>query len=771
MRVGIKRHLTLRHLEGDQALLASETGVIALSGAHVAPVADLLDGSHTVEEILNTPNLPAEEVAGVLRSMQAEGLLTTYAEDTRASHDPHRVAPDRGFWDALGLHGDTATATLGRARVRVVDLTGQPLATNRLTTALNEIGILDVAVWRPAGDSLTADAETLRIDTAHTTGTLGVVLTSDYLDPRLATVTDALTASGQPWVLAKPTGIRLWLGPFFGPDLESLTTESPACWHCLAQRLRLHRVEDRPIAHTFDTAVPHTANVALASTVSGTLQMLATEVAGWIAGRRCERQRHLWVLDLATMEAVSHPVRRRPQCNVCGDPDLMSHRASTPIALERAPSPTPPPPSGTDFRTTDPEEVFERYAAHESPLTGITAGVVRDSRGPQLFNSFRSGPNLGIPRISLNGLRSVLRNHSGGKGVTEAQARTSALCEAIERYSGAYQGDELRLPGTLTGWGDWAIDPRDVQLYDERQYSDRATWNDTHGPMLQVPEPFDPEAEVDWTPLWSLSKGETRLLPTSMLYYGAPGPLAADSNGNAAGGTLHEAMLQGLLELIERDAVALWWYNRSPRPAYDLAASEDPWIQQVQECYATLGRDVWVLDVTADLGVPTMVAISAQHGSGNRIMFGFGAHTDRHAAAKRALTELNQAMPCAVTSGWTSEDPDLTFWLDEATINTQTYLLPDPTAAVAPVDVVHGGGAAAQLAALVDRLEAAGLEVLVLDQTRPDIGLPVAKVVCPGLRPFWSRFAPGRLFDVPVALGRAAHPTPYDLLNPVPVFA
>jgi oxazoline/thiazoline synthase len=46
----------------------------------------------------------------------------------------------------------------------------------------------------------------------------------------------------------------------------------------------------------------------------------------------------------------------------------------------------------------------------------------------------------------------------------------------------------------------------------------------------------------------------------------------------------------------------------------------------------------------------------------------------------------------------------------------------------------------------------------------------VVKVVVPGLRHFWARFAPGRLFDVPVRLGRLATPTPYEDLNPVPLF-
>ena len=63
------------------------------------------------------------------------------------------------------------------------------------------------------------------------------------------------------------------------------------------------------------------------------------------------------------------------------------------------------------------------------------------------------------------------------------------------------------------------------------------------------------------------------------------------------------------------------------------------------------------------------------------------------------------------------------------------------------------------------------MELLVLDQTRPDIGMPVVRVVVPGLRHFWQRFAPGRLYDVPVEMGRRDRPLAEDELNPVPVIA
>jgi ribosomal protein S12 methylthiotransferase accessory factor len=61
----------------------------------------------------------------------------------------------------------------------------------------------------------------------------------------------------------------------------------------------------------------------------------------------------------------------------------------------------------------------------------------------------------------------------------------------------------------------------------------------------------------------------------------------------------------------------------------------------------------------------------------------------------------------------------------------------------------------------------AGLDFLVLDQTRPDIQVPVVRVVVPGLRHFYRRFAPGRLYDVAVKLGWRDQPLSEDELNPI----
>jgi ribosomal protein S12 methylthiotransferase accessory factor len=75
----------------------------------------------------------------------------------------------------------------------------------------------------------------------------------------------------------------------------------------------------------------------------------------------------------------------------------------------------------------------------------------------------------------------------------------------------------------------------------------------------------------------------------------------------------------------------------------------------------------------------------------------------------------------------------------------------------------------ADVLACVDRIARLGMDVLVVDQTRPDIGLHAVKVVVPGLRHFWPRLGPGRLYEVPVRMGWLDRPHAESELNPVPL--
>jgi ribosomal protein S12 methylthiotransferase accessory factor len=193
-----------------------------------------------------------------------------------------------------------------------------------------------------------------------------------------------------------------------------------------------------------------------------------------------------------------------------------------------------------------------------------------------------------------------------------------------------------------------------------------------------------------------------------------------------------------------------------------------------------MNREIWVLDITTDLGIPAFVAVSRRTDHPvEDILLGFGAHLDARVAVLRALTEVNQFLPAVITrnpdgsTDYWEDDRDTLEWWRTATIATEPWVRPDPTR---PPTTLAGHGRlysddlAQDVRFCVDRARAAGLEVIVLDQTRPDIELNVAKVIVPGMRHFWRRLAPGRLYDVPVRQGWLAAPVPESQLNPTSVF-
>ncbi len=188
---------------------------------------------------------------------------------------------------------------------------------------------------------------------------------------------------------------------------------------------------------------------------------------------------------------------------------------------------------------------------------------------------------------------------------------------------------------------------------------------------------------------------------------------------------------------------------------------------------------MWALDLTADLGIPAVGAFSRRTDAAQEeILIAFGAHLDPRVALLRALTEMNQFLPAVLPAeggATVGQFPDEAFarWCRTATLERQPHLAPDPAAPARTAGSwpsLATADFAADLALCQNLVEARGLEMLVLDQTRPDVGLPVVKVIVPGMRHFWPRFAPGRLFDVPVALGWCPRPTAEEDLNPIPIF-
>jgi ribosomal protein S12 methylthiotransferase accessory factor len=653
--------------------------------------------------------------------------------------------------DLLAPPGGPPAVSRAPAADAYWELAGAPGPAATATVQVNAVGAADARSVARA-----CSAAGLRVVPPGTTpADLTLVVCTDYLDPELREIDALHRETGRPWLPAKPHGTTPWVGPVFRPG--------GACWQCLAHRMAGHRGAAVHLSRVLGRTVPHPPAETTASLALGR-QLAVVECEKWLAGHRHAGQDGVLTLDTLTLTTRLHPLTARPQCPGCGDPLLVTRRVREPVVLRARPKAEV---TGSGHRAVPAQETLRRYGHLISPVTGVVKEVRRDDRGPAEFHSFRAGRNHAAVAQGLTDAASRLRSESGGKGMTETDARVSALCEALERHCGTYQGDEPTVRASWHEVADRAVHPDACQLYDPRQRA----------------EPFDDEAAVDWTPVWSLTRRTSRLLPTALLYYDAPrtpglGRARADSNGNAGGSSIEDAVVQGFLEVVERDAVALWWYNRTRHPAVDLDSFAEPWITRIRELHASLHRQVWVLDVTADFGIPTFAAVTRRTDKPcEDVLFGFGAHFDPTVALCRALAEMNQMMPAVADvdrdGGYGTTDPRLLEWWRGATVENHPYLT--PAADVRPrargdFSYTPRADLRDDVAAIEEAVRKKGLELLVLDQTRPDIGLPVVKVIVPGMRHFWARLAPGRLFDVPVRLGRIAEPTPYESLNPTAMF-
>ncbi|PKW09370.1 ribosomal protein S12 methylthiotransferase accessory factor [Streptomyces sp. 1222.5] len=744
----LKAHFHVDVVEGERVFLYAEGQDYLVPGKAAAAVVPYLDGRRTVMEIV-------QELAGTLPIPAVFQALTRFkAAGHLAEGRPDLPENTLAYWDALGI--DPA-ATLGTAPVTVSAAPGTD--PGPVLDALRALGLT---------------ARTGPFDEVPAEG-VAVVLVDDYLDPALERRNERQLAAERPWLLARTGGVAPWIGPFLDPD-------HTGCWACLAQRLSGNRQLERYLAGKRGESVPrHPARAGIAAGPMAAAGLIAAEAARIAAtgepGALCGQ---MVTLDLATLSTETHRLIRQPQCPSCGNPALVTERSPKIVLHAEEARHT----SDGGYRVTSPEATLARLERHISPHLGaITKLVSHTPENNTLTYSFAAGHNFAMVNDSMDLLRRNLRGQSGGKGRSEVQAKVSAVCEAIERYVGVWRGDE---PVLRSAYRDLdprtAVHPRSLLHFSETQLAGREAWNrDPANRLHKVPDPFPEDASVDWTRGWSLTHDEERLIPAAYAWYGHPDLkdhffCIADSNGSAAGNTLEEAILQGLCELTERDAVALWWYNRLRRPAFDMDSLDDPYVDRLRAFYDAQDRDLWMLDISCDLGMPVYVAASRRRHSVEDVMVGFGAHPDPRVAAFRALTELNQFLPMIENrdadgnTAYLVDDLETLTWLKEATVEKEPWLLPDPELPATRVGPQAGFDLAARIREQVARIQEAGSEVIVIDQTRPDLELNVVKVIAPGLRHFWRRLGPGRLYDAPVRLGLLAEPTAEADLNSWNVF-
>jgi oxazoline/thiazoline synthase len=674
-------------------------------------------------------NFPPDKVEEALKRLMERGYIVP-----ASSSSPRAVD---GYWASLGLQPGVAEQNLANCRVRVeaIDVEGAP----EFSAALRELGV-EVVTRSPD---------------------LTVTLVNDYFEARLAELNRQRVLNRTPWLLVQPSGAFPLVGPLFDPGRT-------ACWTCLFDRM----IRNREIKGFLDRGAAHPVVVSpLARNPLGQygIQFAALETAKAIAtGFRTELKDHIVSHDLLGSSVAKHYVAARPQCPTCGSRKLVDPgRAPAPIELSGGAKLVM---TSGGYRTVSSRATVARFRKHVSPLTGVLTRLERIEADLPMNTNFFASHNFSAPARNVDQLRDGLSGGSFGKGSTAEQAEASALMESIERYSGIFQGDEIRMTRRFTDFAPGeAIAPNDVLLFSEAQArADHRASSDNSPESHGAPAPFDPSASIEWSPVWSLRDSRFKYLPTSLLYFFYSGPAAhhADSNGCAAGNTLEEAIVQGFLELVERDAYAIWWYNRLQRAEVDLDHFNDSYVRDLCSQLAATGRRLWVLDVTSDLGIPTYVAILhwMQNGREN-IEFGSGAHFDKRIALLRTLTELNQFLSIGLMGGGSGEKPSLD-GVTPLRLEEHPFLMPHGIAPNTDATIALADNTRDQVLACVEIARRAGLDFLVLDQTRPDVEVPVVRVIVPGLRHFYRRFGPGRLYDVPVKLGLREAPLPEHELTP-----
>jgi ribosomal protein S12 methylthiotransferase accessory factor len=209
-----------------------------------------------------------------------------------------------------------------------------------------------------------------------------------------------------------------------------------------------------------------------------------------------------------------------------------------------------------------------------------------------------------------------------------------------------------------------------------------------------------------------------------------------------------------MLELVERDAASLWWRGgiRGRQVALEgpAMATAAAFVAQARRGVAT--RRTWLLDITSDLDVPCIVAMSCR-ADGRGFACGLAARLAAEKAVRSALTEMSQMeLAYDVVEQKRREG-------GEAALNEydHRHIARSTLIDAASCELLHPAAPgrltgeagpdtpAQQLDALIRRLSARGVETFAVDLTRPTFGIPVVRIAAPALQMEPSEVATARL--------------------------
>jgi ribosomal protein S12 methylthiotransferase accessory factor len=360
-------------------------------------------------------------------------------------------------------------------------------------------------------------------------------------------------------------------------------------------------------------------------------------------------------------------------------------------------------------------------------------------------------------------------------------ARRIAIVEGAERYSAAHLPDEVV----------WATADQLIGSVIEAERIPRCSDREYEHPGCPL-EPFDPREVIRWTRARELTTGEHIWIPAIMASYALGDVRDSErfwyrlSTGCAAHTDPAEAVVRGILEVIERDAIAMLWLQRLGPPRISTAAKISEAVDYLVEWSSRHFIETFLFDATTDLDVPTVycLQISAYDPIARQVV-GCSSARSLSEAAEKAIKETISSRGLISSS----ENRPITSYADFKNIEDGArymgvrerghafdFLIKQEAARIGNWDdrTQLPKSSDDALDWLVARLAKKRIRVFVVDQTPRelgDVGLTAVRVVIPDLlpmtlHPLAQYRGHKRLYEAPLLMGQISHDE--ENLNPWP---
>lgn len=333
-------------------------------------------------------------------------------------------------------------------------------------------------------------------------------------------------------------------------------------------------------------------------------------------------------------------------------------------------------------------------------------------------------------------------NIAGGGGLTKIEALLSCCGEIAERYCSSFISESEIIEGSFNALKEQydLLDPRGIFLFSEKQYEQK------NFPFKK----FDRSSVVEWIGMYSHKLKKKIFVPAFLVYlpydnYEKGGcHFPSNSTGLSCAPSLKEAVLKGLLEIIERDAFAIFWLDQLSPPNVDLS---DGAFKELKRRFKFSQIGYEVLDITSDFDVPVVATFSFGNSSfGYVASLGLSCSTTYERAITKSLVENAQGRVAVAFHRKTEpdkkyradfqdvlsfEDHSYVYSTDESLKEKLIFLL-QQRQIQEPKEKVNNISSDQLTQMVIEK----GYDVLVKELTTPDIeetGLKVVRVVVPGM--------------------------------------